>query len=82
MVFPRKLKQLPLFGMLFTYVFLTSTLIVSTLCLLLMIILWPISKNLYRRISSLLAYTVFSRKLVAIGVLCGASNNLQSYLIS
>ena len=59
----RKIKQLPLFAMVFTYVFLASALIISTLCVLLVVI-WPVSKNLYRRISSWLVYTVFARKLV------------------
>ena len=63
MGFLRKLKQLPLFAMVFTYVFLASSLIVSTLCLLLMVVIWPISKSLYRRVSSYLVYTVFARKL-------------------
>ena len=55
-----------LFASVFCYVFVTSGLIVSLLCLLLLT-LWPCgaaARNLYRRISSVLAYSILSRKFV------------------
>lgn len=51
-----------LFAPIFTYIFILSGLTCSLLCLLLLF-LWPFAKNVYRRVTSWLAYSIFSRKL-------------------
>jgi uncharacterized membrane protein YqjE len=50
-----------LFAPVFTYVFILSGLTCSLLSLLLLVI-WPFAKDLYRRLTSVLAYSIFSRK--------------------
>lgn len=57
------IKKVILFQLatLFTYVFVASGLIVSFLSIPLLVI-WPLSASLYRRIISGLAYTVIGRK--------------------
>ena len=57
-----KLKRIPLFAVLFTYVFVLSGLLVSLFCLLLLVLVWPFSKNAYRRIASFLSFTVLGRE--------------------
>lgn len=59
-----KWQRFPLFALLWTYVFVVSGLIVCLLCLLLLVI-WPFSKNLYRHITSQLAYSLLGRKSAA-----------------
>jgi len=48
----------------FAYVFVLSGLIVSALSILLLVV-WPLSKSAYRKITSGLAYTVLGRALLA-----------------
>ena len=59
-----KLKRIPLFAVFFTYLFVMSGIVVSLLCMLLLVIVWPFSKNAYRRITSQLAYTILGRELI------------------
>ena len=62
-VVPAWVKRLPLFPLLFTYVFVSSAGLVSVLLVVLSFTLWPLSKNAYRRVSSLLAYSILGREL-------------------
>ena len=43
------------------YLFIVSGLMCTLLSLLLLVI-WPFAKNLYRRLTSVLAFSIFSRK--------------------
>lgn len=52
-----KLKRFPGFAVLLTYIFVVSGVIVGGLSILLLVI-WPFSKNLYRRVVSLLLATL------------------------
>ena len=65
---PTWIKRFPLFPLLFTYVFVSSAGLVSVLLVLLSFTLWPLSKNAYRRLSSLLAYSVLGRECVCVCV--------------
>ena len=51
-------KRLPVFPLLFTHIFVSSALLVAFVLSVLSVVLWPFSKYAYRRISSLLAYSV------------------------
>ena len=56
-----KLKRFPGFAVLLTYIFVVSGVIVGGLSILLLVI-WPFSKNLYRRVVSLLLATLSGRE--------------------
>lgn len=58
---PTWFKRLPLFPLFFTYVFVSSGALVSIMMIVLAFTLWPISKTAYRRISSLLAYSILGQ---------------------
>lgn len=66
MAWYRMLKRMPFVPVLFTYVFVTSALTATAICLLLVVI-WPFCKTLYRRIVTLLAYSILGRKCQAQG---------------
>ena len=59
------LKKIPLLlvAVFFTYVFVSSSVVVTLLSLLLLF-LWPVAATTYRRITSGLAYTVLGRESV------------------
>ena len=62
---PLYIKRLPVFAVLLVYIFVSSGLCISFLCLLLLVI-WPYNKTLYRRIVIKLAYCLLGRKLLFI----------------
>ena len=64
---PSWFKRLPIFSLLFTYIFVCSGLIVAVALVLLSVVLWPVSKNAYRRVSTHLGYTVLGRKCIRKG---------------
>ena len=64
---PSWFKRLPIFSLLFTYIFVCSGLIVAVVLVLLSVVLWPVSKNAYRRLSTHLGYTVLGRKCIRKG---------------
>lgn len=57
---PSWVKRIPLFPLLFTYVFVGSTCLVAVAMVVLCVV-WPFSKNAYRWISSALAYSVLTQ---------------------
>jgi hypothetical protein len=58
---PSWVKRIPLFPLLFTYVFVGSTCLVAVAMVALCVV-WPFSKNAYRWISSALAYSVLTQQ--------------------
>ena len=58
------LKRLPLFPLVFTYVFVSSAGLVAVILVALSIVLWPFAKNTYRRVSAAIAYSVQARECV------------------
>ena len=64
---PLWFKRLPIFPLLFTYIFVCSGLIVAAILVLLSVVLWPVSKNAYRRLTAQLVYTVLGRKGITEG---------------
>lgn len=58
---PAWMRRLPVFPLLFTYIFVTSAGVVAVILVVLSVVLWPFAKNTYRWISSALAYSVLSQ---------------------
>lgn len=59
---PSWVRRIPLFPLLLTYIFVASGLVVAVVLVALSLLLWPFSKNTYRRVSSALASSVLGRE--------------------